>query len=124
MEIGGSLLIIFALYTFLQAFDLVSLAPSTSGALSFGGIFIITQMHGLGLARWVRWVLLGVYAAAVTGVYAVRGWGKLNEIIRIPVIDYPLVFILAGLIWLGMLIFRRRGPAAATTAANPDAKAA
>jgi len=90
----------------------------------FGGIFIITQMHGLGLARWVRWVLLGVYAAAVTGVYAVRGWGNLNEIIRIPVIDYPLVFILAGLIWLGMLIFRRRGPAAATTAANPDAKAA
>ena len=32
MEIGGSLLIIFAIYKLLQAFDLVSLAPSTSGA--------------------------------------------------------------------------------------------
>ncbi len=86
----------------------------------FGGIFIITQMHGLGLARWVRWALLGVYAAVVAGVYAVRGWGNLNEIIRIPVIDYPLVFILAGLIWLGMVLFRRQGPAAVTTAANPE----
>ena len=37
IEIGGSLLIIFAIYKLLLAFDLVSLAPSTSGALSLGG---------------------------------------------------------------------------------------
>jgi hypothetical protein len=94
-------------------------------AFGFGGIFIITQMHGLGLARWVRWLLLAVYAGLVALVYAGRGWGQLNEIIRIPVIDYPLVFVLAGLIWLGMFLFRRRGPAATTTeAARPDPEAA
>jgi copper chaperone CopZ len=36
VEIGASVLIIFALYKLLQTFDVVSLAPSTSGALSFG----------------------------------------------------------------------------------------
>lgn len=46
MEIGASLLIIFALYKILQVFDLVSLTPSTSGALSFGGIFIIGLVAG------------------------------------------------------------------------------
>lgn len=46
MEIGASLLIIFALYKILQVLDLVSLAPSTSGALSFGGIFIIGLVAG------------------------------------------------------------------------------
>ena len=86
-------------------------------AFGFGGIFIITQMHGLGLARWVRWLLLAVYVGLVVLVYAGRGWPQLNEIIRIPVIDYPLVFVLAGIIWLGMWLFRRRGPAAATTEA-------
>ncbi len=93
----------------------------------FGGVFIITQMHGLGLARWVRWVLAGVYVAGVALVYAGRGWGQLNEIVRIPVIDYPLVFVLAGIIWLGMVIFRRRGPATAAgaaPAARADAEAA
>lgn len=89
----------------------------------FGGIFIITQMHGLGLARWVRWVLAGIYVAGVALVYAGRGWGNLNEIIRIPVIDYPAVFVLAGIIWLGMFLFRRRGPAEKTTAAPPSADA-
>jgi hypothetical protein len=31
----------------------------------------------------------------------------LNEIIRIPVIDYLAVFILAGLFWLGLWLARR-----------------
>ncbi|MFA6522977.1 MAG: sulfite exporter TauE/SafE family protein [Candidatus Peribacteraceae bacterium] len=46
LEIGASLLIIFALYLFLRSFDLISLAPSTSGALSFGGIFLIGLIAG------------------------------------------------------------------------------
>jgi len=77
----------------------------------FAGIFIITQMHGLGLSRAVRWALSGLYVAGVVAVYAVRGWGNLNEIIRIPMIDYLAVFALAGLIWLIMWLinlFQRR----------------
>lgn len=73
-------------------------------AFGFGGIFIITQMHGLGLKRWFKILLVGVYAGSATLVYSQRGWANLNEIIRIPVIDYLLVFILAGLLGLGLRI--------------------
>ncbi len=73
----------------------------------FLGIFVITQMHGLGLSLRTRWVLFGLSVASVVGVYAMRGWGQLNEIIRIPAIDYLAVFILAGLIWLVMWIVNR-----------------
>ena len=75
-------------------------------AFGFGGIFIITQMHGLGLSRLTRWALVFVYAAAALWVYSERGWANLNEIIRIPVIDYVAVLILAGLIWLGLWLVR------------------
>jgi hypothetical protein len=42
--------------------------------------------------------------------YSLRGWGQLNEIIRIPVIDYLAVFVLAGLIAMGLGIHRRLQP--------------
>lgn len=63
MEIGGSLLIIFAIYKLLQAFDLVSLAPSTSGALSFGGIFVIGLVAGTSSCLAVTGGLLLALAA-------------------------------------------------------------
>lgn len=66
----------------------------------FGGIFIITQMHGLGLSFWTRMGFAGVYIAGVAAVYARRGWGHLNEVVRIPVIDYVAVFVLVGIVWL------------------------
>jgi hypothetical protein len=73
----------------------------------FLGIFVITQMYGLGLSRRVRWVLLAAFIGGTLAVYAWRGWGKLNEVIRIPVIEYVSVFVLAGIIWLVMWIGRR-----------------
>jgi hypothetical protein len=72
----------------------------------FLGIFIITQMHGLGLSRRLRWVLLAAYAGGVAAVYAWRGWDLLNEVVRIPIIEYAAVFVLAGLIWLVMWVAR------------------
>lgn len=76
----------------------------------FAGIFIITQMHGLGLSRAVRWLLTGLYVAAAVWVYSGRGWLQLNEIIRIPLIEYLAVFVLAGLIWLVGLVVARLRP--------------
>ena len=76
-------------------------------AFGFGGVFIITQMHGLGLPRWARWAFLCVYIGLAIWVYSERGWAKLNEIIRIPVIDYLAVFVLAGLFWVGLWLTRR-----------------
>jgi len=75
-------------------------------AFGFGGVFVITQMHGLGLSRLTRFALLAAYVGAVLWVYSERGWIYLNEIIRIPIIDYVAVLILAGLIGLGLWLAR------------------
>jgi len=70
----------------------------------FLGIFVITQMHGLGLSKAIRWWIGGVYLGLVLLVYNVRGWSSLNEIVRIPLIEYILVGVLAlilgGIIWI------------------------
>lgn len=85
-------------------------------AFGFGGIFVITQMYGLGLSKNVRFGLILLYAGLVTWVYSGRGWGKLNEIIRIPVIDYLLVFVLTGLFAGGLWIARKLRPSSLTSA--------
>jgi len=56
---------------------------------------VITQMHGLGLRLWQKWLILAIYIGSVTLVYSQRGWAQLNEIVRIPVIEYLAVFVLA-----------------------------
>jgi hypothetical protein len=71
-------------------------------AFGFAGIFILTQMHGLGWSRLVRALVAAVYVAAALFIYSSRGWPQLNEILRIPLIEYLLVFVLAGLIALGL----------------------
>ncbi len=73
----------------------------------FGGIFVITQMHGVGLRLPAKIGLLTAYAAGVIAVYAGRPAADLNEIIRIPVIDYLAVVVLAGLIGAGLWVARR-----------------
>ncbi len=90
-------------------------------AFGFAGIFVITQMHGLGLSRLVKLMLLGVYVAAALAVYSGRGWGKLNEIIRIPLIEYLAVFVMAALLGGGLWLARRLGKRPAEQA--PEAAA-
>ena len=49
--------------------------------------------------------------AAIIVVYSSRGWAKLSEIPRIPVIEYALVFLFALIIWGGiMLVGKFRKP--------------
>lgn len=64
----------------------------------FAAIFIVTQMHGLGWSRLVRGLILFAFVGGVVAVYSERGWANLNEIARIPVIDYLLVVIVGGAI--------------------------
>jgi hypothetical protein len=71
-------------------------------AFGFGGIFVITQMHGLNLKNWLKWSILAAYIGLTLLVYSQRGWNQLNEIIRIPVIEYLAVLLLAGLIGFGL----------------------
>ncbi|MEV0612328.1 hypothetical protein AB0I81_03320 [Nonomuraea sp. NPDC050404] len=70
----------------------------------FLGVFVITQMHGLGLPSAARWGLAGCYVAAALLVYGLRGdlMGAVAEPIRIPAIEYVLVGVLALLTWLGL----------------------
>jgi len=76
-------------------------------AFGFGGIFVITQMHGLRLSRWARGAILALYVGSALLVYSQRGWVQLNEIVRIPLIEYILVFLLAWLIGGGLWVGRR-----------------
>ncbi len=84
-------------------------------AFGFAGMFVITQMHGLKLSKLTRWVIGAVYVLAV--LFAYNGdWAQLNQIIRIPIIEYLVAFILAGLAALGLWIagrFQKLSPVAA-----------
>jgi hypothetical protein len=80
-------------------------------AFGFGGVLVVTQIHGLKLSKWVKWAVSAAYIGLVLLVYSERGWVKINEIVRIPLIDYLAVLLLAGLLWLGIRItdkFRRK----------------
>jgi len=66
----------------------------------FLAIFVITQMHGVGLSRRTRVVLGAIYLVAVLGVYSWRGWNHLFEVTWIPIIEYSLVAVIAGLVWI------------------------
>jgi hypothetical protein len=68
----------------------------------FAGLFIVTQMHGIGLKRWHKWGFVMAYIIGVVITYSIRGWAEVHEILRIPIGEYALVFVMALLIWLGM----------------------
>ena len=64
-------------------------------------------MHGLKLSRGVRGALGAVYIITALVVYGQRGWLRINEIVRIPLIEYALVFLLAGIVGGGLWLLRR-----------------
>ena len=76
-------------------------------AFGFAGMFVITQMHGLGLSRGVRLTILLAFIGAALLVYNGRGWVNLNEIVRIPLIEYLSTFALAGIFALGLWLVRK-----------------
>jgi hypothetical protein len=72
----------------------------------FAAMFVVTQMHGLNLSRLTRWLIGLGYGAAVIVVYNAE-WSAVNEIIRIPVIEYAVAFLMAGLVALGFWVADR-----------------
>ncbi|MBI5794608.1 sulfite exporter TauE/SafE family protein [Candidatus Uhrbacteria bacterium] len=101
MEIGGSLLIIFAVYKLLQAFDLVSLAPSTSGALSFGGVFAIGLVAGTSSCLAVTGGLLLALAAKHNEIHqAETPWQKFRPLLHFNLGRLVSYFVLGGLVGL------------------------
>jgi hypothetical protein len=67
----------------------------------FMSMFIITQMHGLGLKSWVKNLFLLVFVGLIVYVYFfMREPRFLSEVVRIPIVEYMVIFILYGLWWL------------------------
>lgn len=77
-------------------------------AFGFGGVFVITQMHGLKLPKWLRWTFLGTYIILALFVYSARDIRWIHQITWIPIIDYLVVLILAGVLWLIMKLTAKR----------------
>ncbi len=99
MEIGVALLVIFAGYKLLQAFDLVSLAPSTSGALSLGGVLIIGLVAGTSSCLAVTGGLLLALAAKHNELHqAETPWQKFKPLLHFNIGRLASYFILGGLV--------------------------
>jgi len=91
----------------------------TMFAFGFGAMFFLTQMYGLGLNTWTKRSLAIGFIVLITAYYALAGnLGRLNEVIRIPMIDYIFIFLLYG-IYLGfnwlINLFKRPEPVQAST---------
>jgi hypothetical protein len=73
----------------------------------FAGVFVITQMHGLKLPNWSKWTIFAAYIMGAIWIYSGRGYGKLYELVSIPLIEYLSVFVLALLFGLGLRVFKK-----------------
>jgi len=78
----------------------------------FLSIFVLTQMHGLGFSKRTRWLISAAFVLSIVGTYAWRGWGNLNEVIRIPVIEYLCALLLIGIFWVWSKVKQQRQSAA------------
>ncbi len=64
----------------------------------FAGIFVVTQMHGLGLSRGLRWFIGLAYIAMVGIVYGVTGLERIGQVPLIPLTEFAGVFVLSALV--------------------------
>ena len=67
----------------------------------FAAMVVVTQMYGLGLKKWQRWAINIGFIGLVMFFYR-NDYVATNEIIRIPFIEYLSVFVLAGILWIGI----------------------
>ncbi len=99
LEIGASLLIIFAVYKLLQTFDIISFAPSTSGALSMSGVLIIGLVAGASSCLAVTGGLLLALAAKHNQLHrAETPWEKFKPLLHFNIGRLLSYFFLGGLV--------------------------
>lgn len=71
-------------------------------AFGFGAMFVLTQMYGLGLGSWTRRAIAAGFVMLAVLAYTLMGrLASIHEIVRIPLLDYLVVFLLYGL-YLGL----------------------
>ncbi|MDD5751090.1 MAG: sulfite exporter TauE/SafE family protein, partial [Candidatus Peribacteraceae bacterium] len=102
LEIGGSLIIILAIYQMLKSFDIVSLAPSTAGALTYGGVLVIGLVAGASSSLAVTGGLLLAMAAKYHEVHQSQTpWQKFQPLLHFNIgriVSYVLLGGVVGLI--------------------------
>lgn len=106
MEIGGALLVIFALYNILQVFDLISLVPATTGAVTLGGTFLIGLVAGTSSCLAVTGGLLLSVAAKYNEVHESQSsWQKFQPLLHFNIGRLASYLLLGGIVgWLGQSI--------------------
>ncbi len=96
-----------------QRLSRIELAPDQGASWYYWRILLLVRLLGdlrhhpdarVGLSRRSRVVLGATYLVAVLGVYSWRGWNHLFEVTWIPIIEYGLVAVVAGLVWIGLKI--------------------
>jgi hypothetical protein len=79
-------------------------APWSMFLFGFAVLFFVTQIYGLGLSKRQIIIsqLLFVVATIVTysGLFTDLTWLDLNEIVRIPIIEYALIFVFVFIIYI------------------------
>ncbi|MEH6609602.1 MAG: hypothetical protein V7696_09540 [Halioglobus sp.] len=70
-------------------------------------LFVVTQMHGIGLGRKTRAAIVASYLLCVLFTYWGRGFEWL-EVLRIPIAEFALVYLLAALAWTPWLVVKIR----------------
>lgn len=67
-------------------------------AFGFGAMIVLTQIHGLGLGVRTRQILTGGFVIVALATYAFMGrLTGLDEVVRIPVLEYGVVALIYGL---------------------------
>jgi uncharacterized membrane protein YhdT len=83
-------------------------------AFGFGAMIVLTQMYGLSLNTWAKRLVGASFITLTVVTYAAMGrLASIHEILRIPLLDYMVIFLLYGLFWVGLGIarlFRRIQP--------------
>lgn len=99
LEIGLSLAIILVLAKVFGAMDLVSIAPSTSGALSLGGVFLIGLVAGTSSCLAVTGGLLVALAAKHNELHpGTNTWHKFQPLLHFNLGRIVSYFVLGGLV--------------------------
>jgi hypothetical protein len=76
-------------------------------AFGFLTLFIVTQMHGIGLGRRSKILLIALYTLAVLVNYWGREWEVL-EVLRIPSAELGLAVLIGVASWLALRLRKAR----------------
>ncbi len=88
-------------------------APWSMFLFGFAAIFFITQIYGIGLSKfWIHLSQALFVIIALLTYSGVLGGGfefyEINELFRIPFIEYGLVFVFVYAIYFGLKLFKKR----------------